>query len=136
MKRSAYWFLGEYCCQLTGTPTAASSTQNVEHSPSPKKPSSSGNDLLDVWASSTPVNSRPADLGAKSVAGLGVEAGSRVVAHPVVAAMNGATMSILLRLKHAAMFEDFQVFVWTEQLMGGIWREMMPLGVGEVVDGL
>lgn len=41
-----------------------------------------------------------------------MEAGATAVAHPVVAAMNGATVSILLRLKHAVMFEDFQVCVW------------------------
>ena len=40
-----------------------------------------------------------------------MEAGATAVAHPVVAAMNVATVSILLRLKHAIMFEDFQVFV-------------------------
>lgn len=38
-----------------------------------------------------------------------METGATAVAHPVVSVMNGATVSILLRLKHAVMFEDFQV---------------------------
>lgn len=113
MKRSAYWFLGEYCCQLTGSPAytdpANSSPQGVDQS-SPSKPKSSGSDdLLDVWGSSAPSRleggaTRPSASGLNSL-----EAGAKAVAHPVVSAMNGATVSIMMRLKHAALFEDFQV---------------------------
>lgn len=119
MKRSAYWFLGEYCCQLTGSPAYADpgvgSPQSAGHthgqSP-PSKPNPGGSDdLLDVWGSSAPSRSeggtaRPA---AAATGFGGLEAGARAVAHPVVSAMNGATVSIMMRLKHAAMFEDFQV---------------------------
>ena len=38
-----------------------------------------------------------------------MDGGATAVVHPVVSEMNGATVSILLRLKHAVMFEDFQV---------------------------
>lgn len=118
VKRSAYWFLGEYCCQLTGSPAhadqAVSSPQSAGQSPSSKpKPGSGSDDLLEVWGSSAPSRSeggaaRPA--AAAAAAGFnGLEAGARAVAHPVVSAMNGATVSIMMRLKHAAMFEDFQV---------------------------
>lgn len=147
LKRSAYWFLGQYCCQLTGTtppgpattttkttPSGATSPRraNQSETPSPtaaksqhKKTQAVSNDLLGAWpsnprggeyggvlgggfgGSSTSVNSPPA-AGFDSMEG-GVGAGQRAVPHPVVAVMNGATVSILLRLKHAAMFEDFQV---------------------------
>lgn len=109
VKRSAYWFLGEYCCQLTaaGAAAADSPQKSPPGQSSPSKPkASSGNDLLDVWASPAP--SRPEEGAARPSSNLyGMETGA--VAHPVVAAMNGATVSILMRLKHAAMFEDFQV---------------------------
>ena len=108
LKRSAYWFLGEYCCQLTGTPTAAGSLQDLKKSP-PSQTTPAGKDLLDVLALSNP--HRPRGAGGKAGSLEGMEAGATAVAHPVVAAMNGATVSILLRLKHAIMFEDFQVFV-------------------------
>lgn len=106
LKRSAYWFLGEYCCQLTGTPTAAGSLQDLEQSPS-SQTTPAGKDLLDVLALSNP--HRPRGAGGKAGSLEGMETGATAVAHPVVSAMNGATVSILLRLKHAVMFEDFQV---------------------------
>lgn len=59
-----------------------------------------------------------------------MEAGATAVAHPVVAAMNGATVSILLRLKHAVMFEDFQVcFGCQERESGG---DVSRWGAGKV----
>lgn len=73
------------------------------------------NDLLGVLtlSSSVPVEHKSAADGASGFDGLAAAAaagaGPRAVPHPVVAAMNGATASMLLRLKHAAMFEDFQV---------------------------
>lgn len=111
MKRSAYWFLGEYCCQLTAAATVAADSPQKQppgQSPPSKPNAGSGNDLLrDVWASPA-ATSRSEGGGARPPLDLnGVEAGA--VAHPVVAAMSGATVSILMRLKHAAMFEDFQV---------------------------
>lgn len=114
VKRSAYWFLGEYCCQLTeaGTTAAANSPEKLPPGESPSsKPNTTTtttNDLLlEGWASPSP--SRSEAGAARPPSGLNgmMEAGA--VAHPVVAAMNGATVSILMRLKHAAMFEDFQV---------------------------
>lgn len=117
VKRSAYWFLGEYCRQLTGAP-ADDADEDAAHSPpsagqspsSDPKPGSSGNDLLDVWSSPAATRSEGGAGAARPMAGLnGLEAGGGAVAHPVLAAMNGATVSILMRLKHAAMFEDFQV---------------------------
>lgn len=116
VKRSAYWFLGEYCCQLTGSPThtgpAVSSPQSADQSPTSKPKPSGGDDLLGVWGSSAPSRSeggaaRPPSPPASGLDGL--EAAATAVAHPVVSAMNGATISIMMRLKHAAMFEDFQV---------------------------
>ena len=124
MKRSAYWFLGEYCCQLTGAPThtdpAVSCPQNADQSlPSKPKPRG-GDDLLGVWGSSAP--SRPEGGAARPppASGLnGLEAGARAVAHPVVSEMNGATISIMMRLKHAAMFEGFQVRPLSCQCLAG-----------------
>ncbi|CAN0418839.1 unnamed protein product [Ectocarpus sp. 12 AP-2014] len=103
LKRSAFWFLGEYCCQLTGAP--AESLQNPDQTPPPAK--TGGNELLDVWTS--PVPSPTKGGTGRLPAGLGdMEAEASAEAHPVVSGMNGATISILMRLKHAAMFEDFQ----------------------------
>lgn len=108
LKRSAFWFLGEYCCQLTGAPIPSDQAQNSDKSPSAKPNPTGSNDLLDAWASPAP--NRSDSVAGRPQAGLvGLEGESRAVAHPVVAAMNGATVSILMRLKHAAMFEDFQV---------------------------
>lgn len=102
----------------------------------PRETESAGtmNDLLDVWTlspgmirehKSAAVVVDPFSAGSASAAAAagfdGMEAeftaraGSeaaesvKAVPHPVVAEMNAATVSILLRLKHAAMFEDFQV---------------------------
>lgn len=112
VKRSAFWFLGEYCCQLTGTSAdALGSPARLNRESSPPPAASTSNDLLDVWASSSTSVRSGLDSGGEA-GGLDGEGavGVRVVAHPVVAAMNGATVSIILRLKHAAMFEDYQVW--------------------------
>lgn len=88
----------------------ASPGRLLQHNTSPKtRRSPSNSDLLGNWCSS------PAST--KYGGGFdGVEAGALAVPHPVVAAMNGATVSILLRLKHAAMFEDFQVSMYNNCL--------------------
>lgn len=115
VKRSAYWFLGEYCCQLTGSPSPAytdppySSPQRVDQSPPSKPNPGGGDDLLDVWGLPAPKGGGEAARPAAAAGLNGLEAGARAVAHPVVSAMNGATVSMMMRLKHAAMFEDFQV---------------------------
>ncbi|CAM9299340.1 unnamed protein product, partial [Hapterophycus canaliculatus] len=107
LKRSAFWFLGEYCRQLTGAPAPSDPAQKLDQPPT-AQPYSIGSHLLDAWASPAP--KRPDGGAGGPQAGLhGLEGESRAVAHPVVAAMNGATVSILMRLKHAAMFEDYQV---------------------------
>eukprot|EP00752_Nemacystus_decipiens_P001833 g1768.t1 len=114
VKRSAYWFLGEYCCQLTGAPThtdpAVDSPRSADQSPPSKPKPNRGDDLLEVWGSSSaPSRSDGGAARPPAASGFnGLEAGARVVAHPVVSAMNGATVSMMMRLKHAAMFEDFQ----------------------------
>lgn len=114
LKRSAYWFLGEYCGQLSGSlpdPTTQNDTKSdttspgklLPHGNSPRSRQSPGsNELLGNWSSSSATNNFSVGLE-------GIDAGAVAIPHPVVAAMNGATVSILLRLKHAAMFEDLQV---------------------------
>ena len=110
MKRSAYWFLGEYCRQLTGLPAERDGASSTLNPSPPPKPTQANADLLDVWKNSvTPARSASGSLKVGGFDGADAAVGSGTVAHPVVSAMNGATVSILLRLKHASMFEDFQV---------------------------
>lgn len=84
--------------------------------------------MLDVWTSPVPSPTKsgrgrlPAGLG-----DMGAEASAE--AHPVVSGMNGATISILMRLKHAAMFEDFQVRAWREGRIGGRYLALRGLVV-------
>lgn len=157
LKRSAFWFLGEYCCPLTGTRRDHGTQRTILPGSDPsgavdpgqqaataetglpeKGVAGQGNtssaliDLLSVWTN-TPGTSRddaPAvemdkfsaeNRSSGSVAaavtdlrGIEDEAGSKAVPHQMVAAMNGATVSMLLRLKHAAMFEDLQVMLMSD----------------------
>lgn len=118
LKRSAYWFLGEYCRQLTGVLPQPSTTNDeksdtiwpgfLQHGKSPRaRQQTAGSDLLGSWSADAVGAGIPGG-GLEGVEG-GAGSAPRAYPHPIVAAMNGATVSILLRLKHAAMFEDFQV---------------------------
>lgn len=80
---------------------------------------------MDVWASITPTRYEGATTGGSDVMEAAVpRKAAAAVAHPVVAAMNGATVSILLRLKHATMFEDFQVCIVIPRLVSFVLSSM------------
>ncbi|CAM9368453.1 unnamed protein product [Discosporangium mesarthrocarpum] len=155
LKRLAIWFLGKYCCELTGLAppvpqddstarinpvrpgasavevatelqeisqqaAAAGAASGVEAASEGggggTTSTSQANEILRVWASSPVMDGEWDSLFSGGLLGnsedrpgvLGGPGGPRVVMHPVVGAMNGAMMSLLMRLKHGAIFEDFQ----------------------------